>query len=84
MKFLSQYTDGAKHAEVYYSAIKQIYFVKLDTGDASEFFTEDEATDWAEDWVLGRPTYNMQGTRIEHIVDSGTVTLKPLGKLLGG
>jgi hypothetical protein len=80
MKLLSQYTDGARHAEVYYSDVKQIYHVKLDTGDSSEFFTEDEAGDWAEDWVLGKPTYNMLGARIENIVDSGTMTLRPVAE----
>jgi hypothetical protein len=84
MKLLSQYTDGTKHADIYYSDIKQTYLVKLDTGDSSEFFTEDEAGDWAEDWVLGKATYNMQGSRIEHIVDAGVMMLKPRGKLLGG
>lgn len=85
MKLISEHREGTKHAQVYHSDVKQTYYVKLDSGDASEFFTIDEAEDWAEDWVLGKPTYSMQGIRIErHIVDAGTVILKPRGKLLGG
>lgn len=77
MKMISEYAmkGSDRTARVLYSHNKQEYLVQLNDERQinHKFYTEQEAEDFAEDWVMG--TANEE---VCSMVDSGKVTLTPV------
>ena len=53
MKLLSDYREEQREASVYYSSSKARFYVITNCSAPREFYTEQEAEDYAEDFVLG-------------------------------
>ena len=60
MQLLSDYREDRLEASVYHSKSKAKFIVITNYGPPREFYTESEAEDYAEDFVMGETEWQKQ------------------------
>ena len=60
MEIIQEYREATLEASIYHSKSKAKFIVITNYGPPREFFTEAEAEDYAEDYVMGEIKWHKQ------------------------